>query len=132
MLGDAELRGSGLSHPAGLDDISDGRNVSIETASLDVYAKYVLKTICQQEWVGERCLKSLSEDSSALQDPVLVNIQAQRLLQLICYPHRQLDSDDGDNPQRQRIKRILQNMDQWTMRQSSLELQLMIKQSTNN
>uniref|UniRef100_A0A665W8A6 Mediator complex subunit Med12 domain-containing protein n=1 Tax=Echeneis naucrates TaxID=173247 RepID=A0A665W8A6_ECHNA len=132
MLGDAELRGSGLSHPAGLDDISEGRNVSIETASLDVYAKYVLKTICQQEWVGERCLKSLSEDSSALQDPVLVNIQAQRLLQLICYPHRQLDSDDGDNPQRQRIKRILQNMDQWTMRQSSLELQLMIKQSTNN
>uniref|UniRef100_A0A669CC26 Mediator complex subunit 12 n=1 Tax=Oreochromis niloticus TaxID=8128 RepID=A0A669CC26_ORENI len=126
------LRGSGLSHTAGLDDISEGRNVSIETASLDVYAKYVLKTICQQEWVGERCLKSLSEDSSALQDPVLVNIQAQRLLQLICYPHRQLDSDDGDNPQRQRIKRILQNMDQWTMRQSSLELQLMIKQSTNN
>ncbi len=61
-----------------------------------------------QEWVGERCLKSLSEDSSALQDPVLVNIQAQRLLQLICYPHRQLDSDDGDNTQRQRIKRILQ------------------------
>uniref|UniRef100_H2L5A8 Mediator complex subunit 12 n=1 Tax=Oryzias latipes TaxID=8090 RepID=H2L5A8_ORYLA len=102
------LRGSGLSHPAGLDDISDRRNVSIETASLDVYAKYVLKTICQQEWVGERCLKSLSEDSSALQDPVLGNIQAQRLLQLICYPHRQLDSDEGENPQLQRIKRILQ------------------------
>uniref|UniRef100_A0A673XYW3 Mediator complex subunit 12 n=1 Tax=Salmo trutta TaxID=8032 RepID=A0A673XYW3_SALTR len=141
MLGDAELKGSGFSHPAGLDDIADddmgskksgGRTVSIETASLDVYAKYVLKSICQQEWVGERCLRSLSEDSSALQDPVLVNIQAQRLLQLICYPHRQLDSEEGDNPQRQRIKHILQNMDQWTMRQSSLELQLMIKQSTNN
>uniref|UniRef100_A0A673XZ63 Mediator complex subunit 12 n=1 Tax=Salmo trutta TaxID=8032 RepID=A0A673XZ63_SALTR len=140
-LGDAELKGSGFSHPAGLDDIADddmgskksgGRTVSIETASLDVYAKYVLKSICQQEWVGERCLRSLSEDSSALQDPVLVNIQAQRLLQLICYPHRQLDSEEGDNPQRQRIKHILQNMDQWTMRQSSLELQLMIKQSTNN
>uniref|UniRef100_A0A8C7IAH1 Mediator complex subunit 12 n=1 Tax=Oncorhynchus kisutch TaxID=8019 RepID=A0A8C7IAH1_ONCKI len=139
--GDAELKGSGFSHPAALDDIADddmgskksgGRTVSIETASLDVYAKYVLKSICQQEWVGERCLRSLSEDSSALQDPVLVNIQAQRLLQLICYPHRQLDSEEGDNPQRQRIKHILQNMDQWTMRQSSLELQLMIKQSTNN
>uniref|UniRef100_A0A4W5MDG8 Mediator complex subunit 12 n=1 Tax=Hucho hucho TaxID=62062 RepID=A0A4W5MDG8_9TELE len=117
MLGDAELKGSGFSHPAGLDDIADddigskksgGHTVSIETASLDMYAKYVLKSICQQEWVGERCLKSLSEDSSALQDPVLVNIQAQRLLQLICYPHRQLDSEEGDNPQRQRIKRILQ------------------------
>ncbi|XP_064830087.1 mediator of RNA polymerase II transcription subunit 12-like [Oncorhynchus masou masou] len=138
MLGDAELKGSGFSHPTSLDDDdigskkSGGHTVSIEMASLDMYAKYVLKSICQQEWVGERCLKSLSEDSSALQDPVLVNIQAQRLLQLICYPHRQLDSEEGDNPQRQRIKRILQNMDQWTMRQSSLELQLMIKQSTNN
>uniref|UniRef100_A0A8C8CK29 Mediator complex subunit Med12 domain-containing protein n=1 Tax=Oncorhynchus tshawytscha TaxID=74940 RepID=A0A8C8CK29_ONCTS len=135
MLGDAELKGSGFSRLDD-DDIgskkSGGHTGSIETASLDMYAKYVLKSICQQEWVGERCLKSLSEDSSALQDPVLVNIQAQRLLQLICYPHRQLDSEEGDNPQRQRIKRILQNMDQWTMRQSSLELQLMIKQSTNN
>lgn len=27
---------------------------------------------------------------------------------------------------------LLQNLDQWTMRQSSLELQLMIKQSSNN
>ena len=52
VSGDAELRGSGLSHPAGLDDISEGRNVSIETASLDVYAKYVLKTICQQVRIG--------------------------------------------------------------------------------
>uniref|UniRef100_A0A8C7ISI7 Mediator complex subunit 12 n=1 Tax=Oncorhynchus kisutch TaxID=8019 RepID=A0A8C7ISI7_ONCKI len=117
MLGDAELKGSGFSHTAGLDDDigskkSGGHTVSIETASLDMYAKYVLKSICQQEWVGERCLKSLSEDSSALQDPVLVNIQAQRLLQLICYPHRQLDSEEGDNPQRQRIKRILQVMDE--------------------
>lgn len=57
FLGDAELKGSGFSHPAGLDDIgeddmgskkSGGRNVSIETASLVVYAKYVLKSICQQ------------------------------------------------------------------------------------
>jgi len=27
---------------------------------------------------------------------------------------------------------MLQNLDQWTMRQSSLELQLMIKQTANN
>uniref|UniRef100_A0A674A7Z2 Mediator complex subunit 12 n=1 Tax=Salmo trutta TaxID=8032 RepID=A0A674A7Z2_SALTR len=131
MLGDAELKGSGFSHPAGLDEIADddigskksgGHTVSIETTSLDIYAKYVLKSICQQEWVGERCLKSLSEDSSALQDPVLVNIQAQRLLQLICYPHRQLDSGEGDNPQRQRIKRILQVMDELVFLVSLQEL----------
>lgn len=29
-------------------------------------------------------------------------------MQLICYPHRLLDNEDGENPQRQRIKRILQ------------------------
>uniref|UniRef100_A0A6I8N406 Mediator complex subunit 12 n=1 Tax=Ornithorhynchus anatinus TaxID=9258 RepID=A0A6I8N406_ORNAN len=109
-----------------------GRSVSVETASLDVYAKYVLRSICQQEWVGERCLKSLCEDSNDLQDPVLSSAQAQRLMQLICYPHRLLDHEHGDNPQRQRIKRILQNLDQWTMRQSSLELQLMIKQTAGN
>lgn len=28
-------------------------------------------------------------------------------MQLICYPHRLLDNEDGENPQRQRIKRIL-------------------------
>uniref|UniRef100_A0A669PZ94 Mediator complex subunit 12 n=1 Tax=Phasianus colchicus TaxID=9054 RepID=A0A669PZ94_PHACC len=109
-----------------------GRVVTVETASLDIYAKYVLRSICQQEWVGERCLKSLCEDSNDLQDPVLSSTQAQRLMQLICYPHRLLDNEEGENPQRQRIKRILQNLDQWTMRQSSLELQLMIKQTANN
>lgn len=74
FLGDAELRGSGLSHPAGLDDISEGRNVSIETASLDVYAKYVLKTICQQvrtegvgvgEWGGKNCFLTCSKICSS-------------------------------------------------------------------
>lgn len=64
--------------------------------------------LCPQEWVGERCLKSLCEDSNDLQDPVLSSTQAQRLMQLICYPHRLLDSEEGENPQRQRIKRILQ------------------------
>ncbi|XP_069603385.1 mediator of RNA polymerase II transcription subunit 12 isoform X3 [Ranitomeya imitator] len=141
MLGDAELQGSGFSLPAGTEDITDeelasnrpgGRSVSIETASLDVYAKYVLRSICQQEWVGERCVRSLCEDSIDLQDPVLSSAQAQRLMQLICYPHRLSDAEQGDNPQRQRIKHILQSLDQWTMRQSALELQLMIKQTSNN
>ncbi|XP_018430366.1 PREDICTED: mediator of RNA polymerase II transcription subunit 12-like, partial [Nanorana parkeri] len=138
--GDAELQGSGFPLPPGNEDITDedlanrpgGRLVSIETASLDVYAKYVLRSICQQEWVGERCVRSLCEDSIDLQDPVLSSAQAQRLMQLICYPHRLSDAEQGDNPQRQRIKHILQSLDQWTMRQSALELQLMIKQTTSN
>uniref|UniRef100_A0A8D2B7I0 Mediator complex subunit 12L n=1 Tax=Sciurus vulgaris TaxID=55149 RepID=A0A8D2B7I0_SCIVU len=107
------------------------KSISIETANLREYARYVLRTICQQEWVGEHCLKEperLCTDKELILDPVLSNMQAQKLLQLICYPHGLKECAEGDNLQRQHIKRILQNLEQWTLRQSWLELQLMIKQ----
>ncbi|XP_010179374.1 PREDICTED: mediator of RNA polymerase II transcription subunit 12-like protein, partial [Mesitornis unicolor] len=153
MLGDAEI-GSNVNclksedFPVGglLDELREdeiwgsspalkscGKAVSVETASLSEYARYVLRTICQQEWVGEHCLKEperLCTDKDLILDPVLSNKQAQKLLQLICYPHGVKECTEGDNPQRQHIKRILQNLDQWTLRQSWLELQLMIKQCT--
>ncbi|KAM6062820.1 mediator of RNA polymerase II transcription subunit 12-like protein [Chlamydotis macqueenii] len=152
MLGDAEIGSNNVSSLKSedfpmrglLDDLNEdeiwgsahtlkscGKAVSIETASLSEYARYVLRTICQQEWVGEHCLKEperLCTDKDLILDPVLSNKQAQKLLQLICYPHGIKECTEGDNPQRQHIKRILQNLDQWTLRQSWLELQLMIKQ----
>ncbi|XP_009072261.1 PREDICTED: mediator of RNA polymerase II transcription subunit 12-like protein [Acanthisitta chloris] len=152
MLGDAEIGSNNVNslkseefHMRGfLDELSEeeiwssshtlkscGKAVSIETASLSEYARYVLRTICQQDWVGEHCLKEperLCADKDLILDPVLSNKQAQKLLQLICYPHGVKECTEGDNPQRQHIKRILQNLDQWTLRQSWLELQLMIKQ----
>ncbi|NWW53563.1 MD12L protein, partial [Pedionomus torquatus] len=152
MLGDAEIGSNNVDslksedlHMRGLlDELNEdeiwssshtlkscGKAVSIETASLSEYARYVLRTICQQEWVGEHCLKEperLCTDKDLILDPVLSNKQAQKLLQLICYPHGIKECTEGDNPQRQHIKRILQNLDQWTLRQSWLELQLMIKQ----
>ncbi|XP_071609027.1 mediator of RNA polymerase II transcription subunit 12-like protein isoform X7 [Heliangelus exortis] len=153
MLGDAEigsnnvnssLKGEDFQMRGLLDELSEdgvwgsshtlkscGKAVSIETASLSEYARYVLRTICQQEWVGEHCLKEperLCTDKDLILDPVLSNKQAQTLLQLICYPHGVTECTEGENPQRQHIKRILQNLDQWTLRQSWLELQLMIKQ----
>ncbi|KAM6443082.1 mediator of RNA polymerase II transcription subunit 12-like protein isoform 3-T3 [Liasis olivaceus] len=151
MLGDAEigsnnipsLKSSDYSVQSLLGDLNDdeiwsaasqslcGKTISIETATLSEYARYVLRSICQQEWVGEHCLKEperLCTDKDLILDPVLSNKQAQKLLQLICYPHSVKECTEGDNPQRQHIKRILQNLDQWTLRQSWLELQLMIKQ----
>ncbi|NXC41533.1 MD12L protein, partial [Penelope pileata] len=152
MLGDAEigsssanpLKGEGCPVRGLLDELAEdemwgsshvlkscGKAVSMETASLSEYARYVLRTICQQEWVGEHCLKEperLCTDKDLILDPVLSNKQAQKLLQLICYPHGVQECSEGDDPQRQHIKRILQNLDQWTLRQSWLELQLMIKQ----
>ncbi|XP_065496636.1 mediator of RNA polymerase II transcription subunit 12-like protein [Caloenas nicobarica] len=110
---------------------SGGKAASIETATLSEYARYVLRAICQQEWVGEHCLKEperLCTDKDLILDPVLSNKQAQKLLQLICYPQGVEECAEGGSPQRQHIKRILQNLDQWTLRQSWLELQLMIKQ----
>lgn len=38
-------------------------------------------------------------------------MQAQKLLQLICYPHGIKECTEGDNLQRQHIKRILQVRD---------------------
>ncbi|XP_063476319.1 mediator of RNA polymerase II transcription subunit 12-like protein isoform X9 [Symphalangus syndactylus] len=152
MLGDAKIGNSsvsslknddftmrGLRCDGNADDIwtasqnpkSCGKSISIETANLREYARYVLRTICQQEWVGEHCLKEperLCTDKELILDPVLSNMQAQKLLQLICYPHGIKECTEGDNLQRQHIKRILQNLEQWTLRQSWLELQLMIKQ----
>uniref|UniRef100_A0ABI7WP49 Mediator complex subunit Med12 domain-containing protein n=1 Tax=Felis catus TaxID=9685 RepID=A0ABI7WP49_FELCA len=152
MLGDAKIGNNnvsslknddftmrGLRRDGNADDIwtasqnskSCGKSISIETANLREYARYVLRTICQQEWVGEHCLKEperLCTDKELILDPVLSNMQAQKLLQLICYPHGIKECTEGDNLQRQHIKRILQNLEQWTLRQSWLELQLMIKQ----
>ncbi|XP_063459046.1 mediator of RNA polymerase II transcription subunit 12-like protein isoform X7 [Pan paniscus] len=152
MLGDAKIGNNsvsslknddftmrGLRCDGNADDIwtasqntkSCGKSISIETANLREYARYVLRTICQQEWVGEHCLKEperLCTDKELILDPVLSNMQAQKLLQLICYPHGIKECTEGDNLQRQHIKRILQNLEQWTLRQSWLELQLMIKQ----
>ncbi|KAM4693939.1 mediator of RNA polymerase II transcription subunit 12-like protein isoform 2-T2 [Discoglossus pictus] len=114
-----------------ISSISSGNSNIIETASLSEYARYVLRTICQQEWVGDHCLKEperLCTDKDLILDPVLSNKQARKLLQLICYPHGVSEPIQGDNVQRLHIKRILQNLDQWTLRQSWLEIQLMIKQ----
>ncbi|KAM9316506.1 mediator of RNA polymerase II transcription subunit 12-like protein [Gastrophryne carolinensis] len=110
---------------------SPGKPFVTDTASLSEYAEYVLKTICQQEWVGDHCLKEperLCSDKDLILDPVLSKKQAQKLLWLICYPHTERKSLEGDNIQQVRIKQILQNLDQWTIRQSWLEIQLMIKQ----
>ncbi|XP_063772126.1 mediator of RNA polymerase II transcription subunit 12-like protein isoform X2 [Pseudophryne corroboree] len=110
---------------------SSGKPFVIETASLSEYAKYVLRTICQQDWVGDHCLKEperLCTDKDLILDPVLSNKQARKLLQLICYPYGVRESVEGDNIQRLHIKNILQNLEQWTLRQSWLEIQLMIKQ----
>lgn len=56
--------------------------------------------------------------------------QAQKLLHMICYPEGEYYKNEMD--QKSLIVRILENLDQWTLRISLLDLQLMAKQTTPN
>lgn len=55
------------------------------TSSLSDFAQHVLRQICSQEWVLERCLQNPDElcQSGMLIDPMLTSKQAQRLLHMI-------------------------------------------------
>ncbi|XP_069105326.1 mediator of RNA polymerase II transcription subunit 12-like protein isoform X3 [Argopecten irradians] len=105
----------------------------IESAGLSEFAKHALKEMCAQDWVQEKFLKNPESvlSSDLLLDPMLSNKQAQQLLQMICYPHgipNQVEGSEPDN--KQVIQRILQTLNQWGLRVSLLELQLMLKQAT--
>nr|CAD7411497.1 unnamed protein product [Timema cristinae] len=95
---------------------------------LSDFAHHVLRQICSQEWVLERCLQNPGElcHPDMLLDSMLTPRQAQRLLHMICYPDSTVSDDSLD--QRSIIARILENLEQWTVRMSWLDLQLMFKQ----
>ncbi|XP_041350095.1 mediator of RNA polymerase II transcription subunit 12-like protein isoform X2 [Gigantopelta aegis] len=109
-----------------------GKNC-MESAGLSEFSKHALREMCRQTWVQEKFLKDPENlfDGDLLIDPMLSNKQAQQLLHMICYPSglpNQVDGVDADN--KQVILRILQTLDQWSLRVSWLELQLMFKQAT--
>lgn len=58
------------------------------TSSLSEFAQHVLRQICSQEWVLERCLQNANElcQTGYLLDTMLTSKQAQQLLHMICYP----------------------------------------------
>ncbi|CAH0557477.1 unnamed protein product [Brassicogethes aeneus] len=123
---DMEVCGSRTSHRQS----STGNAES--TASLSAFANHVLREICSQQWVLERCLSHPEElcEMDNLLDPLLSHSQAQRLLHMICYPDAGSNIDDLD--QKSMISRILENLEQWTLRMSWLDLQLMFKQFSLN
>lgn len=86
---------------------SAGACRSNETSSLSDFAQHVLKQICSQEWVLERCLQNPEElcKPDMLLDNELTPRQAQRLLHMICYPNSTLDNNLD---QRTLISRILE------------------------
>lgn len=108
-------------------------NQNENASSLSDFAQHVLRQICSQEWVLERCLQNAEElcKPGLLIDNMLKANQAQRLLHMICYPENE-SYLKSEIDQRAIITRILENLEQWSLRISWLDLQLMYKQTSQN
>ncbi|XP_053952876.1 mediator of RNA polymerase II transcription subunit 12 [Anastrepha ludens] len=104
---------------------------SLEQVSLLEFANHVLKQICSQEHVLERCLKHADNLCEMIIDDMLTTKQVQRVLYMICYPEAEYNII-SEMDQRSMIVRILENLEQWTLRISWLDLELMYRQSMNN
>lgn len=100
-------------------------------SSLSDFAQHVLKQICSQEWVLERCLQTADTLCGMLIDNMLTSKQVQNLLHMICYSENEYNII-ADLDQKSIIVRILENLEQWSLRISYLDLQLMYKQTANN
>ncbi|XP_030027679.1 mediator of RNA polymerase II transcription subunit 12 isoform X3 [Manduca sexta] len=123
---DSEMSG-GHRTPRGSGGV--GSTLLDSSQSLASLARRVLAEICSEEWVLQKCLQNPDElyQPDMLLDSMLTPRQAQRLLHMICYP----DSASHTHPdldQKTMITRLLENLEQWSLRMSWLDLQLMFKQ----
>lgn len=83
----------------------------------------------------ECCLKNcevMCNEDNLLESNMLTNKQAQRLLHTICYDQETNAKIEAFMDQKSQIIRILENLEQWSMRISLLDLQLMYKQAQAN
>ncbi|KOX75481.1 Mediator of RNA polymerase II transcription subunit 12 [Melipona quadrifasciata] len=130
ILGTSDILGGGddLGLDLAISSSSSSAGMTTENVKgLSDFAQHVLRQICSQEWVLERCLQNPEElcHPDMLLDNMLTPRQAQRLLHMICYPEI---STDAFIDQKTHITNILENLEQWSLRMSWLDLQLMYKQ----
>lgn len=120
-----------MSQPLSTTPLNPSGSGSSEQISLLEFAQHVLKQICAQEHVLERCLKNADKLCDMIIDDMLTPKQSQSILHMICYSESEY-SVISEMDQKSMIVRILENLGQWTLRISWLDLQLMHKQSMNN
>lgn len=123
---DTEMSG-GHRTPRGSGGV--GSTLLDSSQSLSSLARRVLAEICSEEWVLQKCLQNPEElyQPDMLLDPMITPRQAQRLLHMICYPES-ASHTHPDLDQKTMITRLLENLEQWSLRMSWLDLQLMFKQ----
>ncbi|XP_040577805.1 mediator of RNA polymerase II transcription subunit 12-like protein isoform X2 [Lepeophtheirus salmonis] len=102
-----------------------------ENANLSDFAKYTLRQICLQQWVYDRCFQ-VPDDllrNGTLLDPMLSSKQAQTLLRLICSGSGSSYFAGTESP-RKSIVTILNNLDEWNLRVSIVDIKLTYHQLT--
>ncbi|KPJ13735.1 Mediator of RNA polymerase II transcription subunit 12 [Papilio machaon] len=106
-----------------------GSTLLDSSQSLSSLARRMLAEICCEEWVLQKCLQNPDELylPDMLLDSMLTPRQAQRLLHMICYPDT-ASHTHPDLDQKTMITRLLENLEQWSLRMSWLDLQLMFNQ----
>lgn len=110
---------------------------SIDKPSLYDFAKHVLRQICMQDWVHDRCLRGFmvhSETFKLLLDKRFTHKDSQYLLNMICY-HKQIlppSAFINDKSDSKQIIRLFQNLDEWSIRISWLQLFLIYEQLASN
>ena len=108
---------------------------TMDVAGLGEFAKMALRQICSQEWVHDKCLRDpeMLCKPDLLLDTMLTPKQARQLLEMICRPKATVastsDSDVFD--QKSYITQILHSLDEWTLRVSWLQLNLMYAQCSS-
>lgn len=132
ILGTSDILGGGddLGLDLAMSSSSSSAGMTTENVKgFSDFAHHVLRQICSQEWVLERCLQNPEElcHQDMLLDTMLTPRQAQRLLHMICYPET---ATEVFIDQKTHITNILENLEQWSLRMSWLDLQLMYKQFT--
>jgi len=112
------------------------KNTNLQTASLHQFADAILRLLCSQRWLHDKCLfdseifTTTDTDKNILIDPRIDVKQSQRLLYMICYnksPEKQADVglDDQGSDQVASIVKMFENLDVWSMRLSLMRLQFM-------
>ncbi|KAL3848034.1 hypothetical protein ACJMK2_018917 [Sinanodonta woodiana] len=119
-----------LDDELGIDMMLGSGKGGMENAGLGEFSKHSLKEMCGQDWVREKFLQDPESllTSEGLLDSMLTPEQAELLVEMICYPNgvpNQIDCSEPENSEI--IERILGTLDQWTLRVSLLELNLMFK-----
>lgn len=120
-------------------DISFLSKVNLETGldkqqPLAEFAKQVLKQVCQQDWIHDRCTRCfMDQPESSLKvmfDKKLTHKDAQHLLNMICYQKQMIQpalvNDKSDF--KTTISQIFQNFDEWSLRISLMQLTMIYEQ----